>query len=118
MTHCNLSIKVTDYASISDVISYFKRSESSLWAASNSLECENLSEDLIDNIYRNRTAHIRQLNDREPETLIEVSERLGLWVLQHYPDSSIEPETEWDRLLISSYFQLTGLLGIMPVREE
>lgn len=118
MNDCKLAHRIKDYTSIRDVIAYFKRSEASLWAAANSLENENLSDELIERIYSNRNAYIEAMNKWEPETLVDVCQRLGVWVLQHYPDKSEAPEGEWDRLVVNSYFQLAGLLGIASVREE
>ena len=110
--------KSAAYYSLKDVLEYFKRSEAALWTVANNLTQENLADELIDRIYETREEYIRQLNKWEPDTLIGVSERLGLWVLQNYPNREVEPESEWDQLILSSYFQLTGFLGIAPVREE
>jgi len=101
-----------------EMIDFFKRSEAALWSIANSLKQEDKFEELIDGIFEAREDHVVRLNKIEPDTLIDISERLGLWVLQHYPHKSITPEPVWDRLIINSYFQLAGFLGIEPVREE
>lgn len=118
MSHSYLSEPIQGYGSMREIIAYFKRSEASLWVASNSLEQEALSDELIDRIYVNRESYAARVNAYEPETLAEVSERLGLWVLQHYPDRGSEPQSDWDELIVKSYFQLTGFLGVRPLRDE
>lgn len=110
--------KAAAYLPVKEMIDFFKKSETALDLASKSLSEEDIAEALVDRVYETREAYVAAINMWEPETLVEISERLGLWVLQNYPDKKMEPRNEWDRLVLQAYFQLTGFIGVEPVREE
>ncbi|MDG1827145.1 MAG: hypothetical protein P8H62_12860 [Henriciella sp.] len=106
------------FLDLNHTIEYFRRSEAALWTVANCLKRETIADALIEDIYSTRESCVARLNTSKPDTLDDVSKRLGLWVLQNYPDKRSEPESEWDRQIVNSYFQMTRLLGIEPVREE
>lgn len=114
-----IRVKIRDgIVELREVIDFFKRSEAALWSTANNLKQEDKFDELVSGIFEAREDYVVRLNKIEPDTLIDISERLGVWVLQHYPHKSITPETAWDRLILNSYFQLAGFLGVEPVREE
>ncbi|MEM6653832.1 MAG: hypothetical protein AAGA72_07060 [Pseudomonadota bacterium] len=110
--------RISTPSSFEEVLEYFHRTDAALWSAAQSLELEAATDALIEEIFETRESVAHAISTWEPESLIELAQNLSLWVLQRYPDKTCPPENEWDQVILNAYFQLAGLIGIAPVREE